>query len=76
MIPALRKEDHPLRKSQFTQEQIAFALRQAESRTAVGEVCRKVGVSENTVTGGSGSSRVLVLPRYGVSGNSRKRTAA
>jgi putative transposase len=38
MIPALRKEGHPVRKSRFTQEQIAFALRQAESGTAVPEV--------------------------------------
>ncbi len=44
----MRKEGHPLRKSRFTQEQIAFALRQAENGTSVGEVCRKMGVSENT----------------------------
>ena len=37
-----------MRKSRFTQEQIAFALRQAESGTAVPEVCRKMGISENT----------------------------
>ena len=29
-------------------EQIAFALRQADSGTPVGEVCRKLGVSEQT----------------------------
>jgi putative transposase len=32
----------------FTEEQIAFALRQAESGTPVGEVCRKLGVSEQS----------------------------
>ncbi len=32
----------------FTKEQIAFALRQAESGTPVGEVCRKLGVSEQS----------------------------
>jgi putative transposase len=37
-----------MKRSRFTQEQIAFALRQAESGTSVGEVCRKMGVSENT----------------------------
>lgn len=37
-----------MRTSRFTQEQIAFALRQAETGTAVGEVCRKMGISENT----------------------------
>ena len=37
-----------MKRSRFTQEQIAFALRQAESGTSVGEVCRKMGISENT----------------------------
>jgi putative transposase len=44
----LRKVGHLVKRSRFTQEQIAFALRQAESGTSVGEVCRKMGVSENT----------------------------
>ena len=35
-----------MRKSRFTQEQIAYALRQAEQGTAVAELCRKMGVSE------------------------------
>ncbi len=48
MIPALRNVGHLVKRSRFTQEQIAFALRQAESGTSVGEVCRKIGVSENT----------------------------
>jgi len=37
-----------MKRSRFTREQIAFALRQAESGTSVGEVCRKLGISENT----------------------------
>ena len=37
-----------MKKSKFTEEQIAFALRQAESGTTVGEVCRKMGFSEAT----------------------------
>lgn len=37
-----------MRKSKFTEEQIAFALRQAESGTSVEEVCRKMGVSQAT----------------------------
>ena len=32
-----------MKKSKFTEEQIAFALRQAESGTTVAEVCRKIG---------------------------------
>ncbi len=35
-----------MKKSKFTEEQIAFALRQAESGTTVAEVCRKMGISE------------------------------
>jgi putative transposase len=35
-------------KKRFTEEQIAFALRQAESGTPVAEVCRKMGVSEQS----------------------------
>ena len=37
-----------MRTSQFTDQQIAFALRQAEGGTPVPEVCRKIGVSEPT----------------------------
>ena len=37
-----------MKRSRYTEEQIAFALRQAEGGTCVGEVCRKMGISENT----------------------------
>jgi putative transposase len=37
-----------MKKSQFTLEQITFALRQAESGTPVPEVCRKMGISDQT----------------------------
>ncbi len=37
-----------MKKSKFTEEQIAFALRQAETGTRVAEVCRKMGISEQT----------------------------
>ena len=37
-----------MRKSNYTEEQIAFALKQAELGTPVGEVCRKLGVTEQT----------------------------
>ncbi len=33
---------------QFTEAQIVFALRQADTGIAVGEVCRKMGISEAT----------------------------
>ena len=35
-----------MRKSRFSEQQIAFGLRQAEEGTAVAEVCRKAGISE------------------------------
>jgi len=37
-----------MKRSKFTKEQIAFALKQAESGVTVAEVCRKMGISENT----------------------------
>jgi transposase len=37
-----------MRKTAFTAEQIAYALRQAESGMPVLEVCRKLGISEQT----------------------------
>ena len=37
-----------MKKTKFTDQQIAFALRQAETGTRVGEVCRKMGISEAT----------------------------
>ena len=37
-----------MKKSRFTEEQIAFALRQSESGTPVEEITRKLGVSQQT----------------------------
>ncbi len=37
-----------MKKTRFTDEQIAFALRQAEMGTPVVEVCRKMGVTEQS----------------------------
>ncbi len=37
-----------MKKSRYTAEQIAFALRQAEGGAPVLEVCRKMGVAEQT----------------------------
>ena len=35
-------------KKNFTNEQIIYTLRQAESGTSVAEVCRKTGITEQT----------------------------
>jgi putative transposase len=51
-----------MKKSRFTEEQIAFALKQAETGTPVAEVIRRMGISEQTfyrwkkLTAGSGQA--------------------
>jgi putative transposase len=42
-----RGEDQ-MKKSAFTNEQILYALRQVEAGTPVAEICRKLGISEQT----------------------------
>jgi putative transposase len=37
-----------MKKSRFSDQQIAFALQQAETGTSVADVCRKLGISEGT----------------------------
>jgi len=37
-----------MKRSRYSDEQIAFALRQAEGGTAVPDVCRQIGISEAT----------------------------
>lgn len=37
-----------MKKSKFTEQQIVFALKQAENGVKVDEVCRKMGISEPT----------------------------
>ncbi len=37
-----------MKRSRFSDEQIAYALRQAEAGTAAADVCRQLGISEAT----------------------------
>ena len=37
-----------MKRKRFTEEQITYALRQAESGTPVAEICRKLGVTEQS----------------------------
>ncbi|TWU49251.1 Transposase [Rubripirellula reticaptiva] len=40
-----------MKKSKFTDQQIAFALKQAETGTPTDEVCRRLGISQQTFYG-------------------------
>lgn len=35
-----------MKRSRFSEEQIIYAIRQAESGTPIGDLCRQLGVSE------------------------------
>ena len=48
MIFALWETEHAMKVSRFTQEQIAFAIKQSELGTKVEEICRKMGISDAT----------------------------
>ena len=37
-----------MKRSKFSEAQIAFVLKQAEEGTTIGEVCRKAGISDAT----------------------------
>jgi len=48
MIEGPRGQEHVVKRSKFSEDQIAFALKQNELGTSVDEVCRKMGISEAT----------------------------
>ncbi len=45
-----------MKRKRYTDEQVAFALRQAEGGTPIAEVCRKMGVSEPPSSDGRSGS--------------------
>ena len=71
-----------MKKSTFTEEQIAFALKQAELGTDVDEVCRKLGISDATFYkwrqkyGGLGPSELRRLRQLEEENNKLKRLVA
>jgi putative transposase len=42
------KETRTMKRSRYSDEQIAYALRQADGGTPVADVCRQLGISEAT----------------------------
>jgi putative transposase len=76
------KWSHVVKKSKFTEQQIAFALKQAELGTPVEEVCRKVGISDATFYnwkkkyGGLGPSELRRLRQLEEENNKLKRLVA
>lgn len=69
-------------KKRFSDEQIAFALRQAESGTTIGEICRKMGIAEATfyrwkkVNAGMGVSEIRRLKQLEDGNSKLKRLVA
>ncbi len=53
-----------MKKSRYTDEQIAFALRQAETGTPVTEVIRKMGIANRPSTAGRSCMAASALLRY------------
>jgi len=48
LLSCILKKDQKMKRKRYTEAQIAFALRQAESGTPVAEVTRKLGITEAT----------------------------
>jgi putative transposase len=71
-----------VKTSRFTEEQIAFALKQAELGTKVDEVCRKLGISDATFYkwrqkyGGLGPSELRRLKQLEEENSKLKRLVA
>jgi putative transposase len=71
-----------MKRSKFSEEQIAFALKQAESCLSVEEVCRKMGISEATFYnwrkkyGGLGPSELRRLRQLEEENSKLKRLVA
>ena len=71
-----------MKQSRFTEEQIAFELKQAETGTRIDEICRKMGISDATFYkwrqkyGGLGSSELRKLKQLVEENSKLKRIVA
>ena len=82
MILTLNGKEHDVKKSKYTEQQIAFALKQAELGTPVEELCRKMGISDATFYnwkkkyGGLGPSELRRLKQLEEENTKLKRLVA
>lgn len=82
MILTFLKRSHDVKRSKFTEQQIGFALKQAELGTPVEEVCRKLGISDATFYnwkkkyGGLGPSELRRLRQLEEENSKLKRLVA
>jgi putative transposase len=71
-----------VKRSKYTEEQIAFALKQAEVGTSIEEICRKMGISDATFYnwrkkyGGLGPSELRRLRQLEEENSKLKRRVA
>ncbi len=63
-----------MKTTKFTEDQIAFALRQAETGTKVAEVCRKMGISDAIFHNCKKKYEGLGISELGASSSLRRRT--
>ena len=63
-----------MKKSKFSDEQIAVALKQAESGTRVSEICRKFGICEARFIPGRRSLVAWAWPSRGACDSLKMRT--
>lgn len=63
-----------MKKSRYSEEQVAYALRLAEGGTPVADVCRQIGIAEATFYLWKKKYAGLGCPRCGSSGRCARKT--
>ena len=64
-----------MKRSKFSEEQIVYAIHQADAGTPIGDLCRQLGVRAATCYAGKKRSAHLGVMRCADSGSWRKNTA-
>ena len=65
-----------MKKQRFTEEQIAFVFKQVELGAPVAEVCRKVGITEQTFYRWKSKYSGMLPSNMKKSSSSKKKTAS